>query len=304
MTKSASESLEAMNEELRSLFERIREDLTEARGNGMAAYYRAAGRIRCAKEGRATYGENALELIAKGLGMALKTAYRYAAVAKRWSQEEFTDLCARRNYLGLPLSWSHWLLLAGREVDWMTWLERTCAGGWSVKKLRKSIGPVRAKASKKSSDTLAADPATVTRSALRQRIDDAKRALNLGDWSALAHRIRTSDTGISEGDLAGAATDLADVGRRATELRDLMRLLADENATRSAASGATEPVGMLLAGAPSRETKQMPPRQSGVSLRAGPSVRGASPPRPPEPGSDRTRLPRAEPPLAQARRAK
>jgi hypothetical protein len=160
----------SMNLPLRRRFHAIQKLLATAAAGEVRIRYKIGAIVGSVQEGEATYGTRAVERLALGLGRDPATLYRYGVVARVWSEREMRALCRRRNRYGEPLSWSHWLELAGLR-DWKSWLERALAEGWSVRRLREEIEAV-ADASA-SSETL--DEDETTRTALLETIRDAER---------------------------------------------------------------------------------------------------------------------------------
>jgi hypothetical protein len=58
------------------------------------------------------FGKDALDRMDEELGLGTSTLYRYAKVPEAWAAEAFKPASERLNSKGLPLTWSHWELLA------------------------------------------------------------------------------------------------------------------------------------------------------------------------------------------------
>jgi hypothetical protein len=88
-----------------------REALANAAQNDALARYKV-GAIACKVKDDAKYGANALEQLEAELGLDDKTLYRYAKVAEAWTEAEFKETSKLLNARGLPLTWSHYELIA------------------------------------------------------------------------------------------------------------------------------------------------------------------------------------------------
>lgn len=136
-----------MSPELRRACKQVQELLRSSDGRDALDRHAIGCVIRnvCAQEH--TYGQGAVEKIARAVGRDVDTLYQYAHVAEAWSEAEIAQLMERKSTLGVPLSFSHLVALAkvrrNRELfDTMTEHAFT---GISVRKLRALIAEQRRK---------------------------------------------------------------------------------------------------------------------------------------------------------------
>jgi hypothetical protein len=88
-----------------------------------------------------------IDACARALGVSRQTLAPYALVASHWSAAELKHLLAeRRNVHGDPISISHLVELAKLDPeDRDRWLERTFAGGLTVRELRAGLRTSRSR---------------------------------------------------------------------------------------------------------------------------------------------------------------
>jgi hypothetical protein len=139
MAQRGSDAPVTMNAALRARCEAVRKLLATAAVEEIDARYRVGVVIHAVKEAEGTYGEAAVERLAKVVGRDAASLYRYAAVAKAWPEPEMRALSRRANAFGEPLSWSHWVELARAPKTWRQWLELALLENWSARRLSKEI---------------------------------------------------------------------------------------------------------------------------------------------------------------------
>lgn len=109
MNKTQEQNLSAVCKE-------AKEALANAEQNDVQARYKVAAIVSKVKD-EAKYGENALEQLEAELGLDEKTLRRYAKVAEAWTEAEFNETSKLLNARRLPLTWSHYELIAAVEDD-------------------------------------------------------------------------------------------------------------------------------------------------------------------------------------------
>jgi hypothetical protein len=94
--------------------------------------------IRDVRDAEHTYGEGAVAKIAHAVGRDADTLYEYANVAETWSHAEIKRLMARKTALGVPLSFSHLVVLSRvrNRPDLLTIMTERALEGVSVRHLR------------------------------------------------------------------------------------------------------------------------------------------------------------------------
>jgi hypothetical protein len=140
---------------------KVRDTLAAAERDDLAARHQVAVIVLDVKD-TSKYGENAIERVEEEIGFDRATLYRYARVAEVWATKEFKDVSARTNSKGMPLSWSHWELLAtlddGRSRKSL--VERSFKEALSVRALQLAIGEMR-HASRRDGDEAKLQPSPV-----------------------------------------------------------------------------------------------------------------------------------------------
>lgn len=120
--------------------EEIKQLLSEDASNELARRHRIGLAVLDLKDGR-TYGDRAVERLAKRIGYDKSTLYEYADVAKTWPSEALEKLCARRTTKGMPITFSHLVELAAVASERrVTLLERVFEKSLSVRALQELIG--------------------------------------------------------------------------------------------------------------------------------------------------------------------
>jgi hypothetical protein len=131
------ETVREMNGPLRRKYETICSCLGATLVNDAGARWKAAAEMKAVRDGQARYGEEAIPKLARALGRDDATLYKYIAVADRWSETDFDRLLRRSTLHGVPLSFSHFIELAGIEPEQRRngLLERALAEGLGVREL-------------------------------------------------------------------------------------------------------------------------------------------------------------------------
>jgi hypothetical protein len=127
-------------EELRTLLVRMtpRESLER---------YRIGALIRDVENEPRKYGSAAVAQLARELLVDESTLYKYAAVARTWTESELEQLVMLRGRAGLPLSFAHFVALTTVEERQArdALVEETLARGLTARQLRARINqPARA----------------------------------------------------------------------------------------------------------------------------------------------------------------
>ncbi len=225
---SDSKAFASMNAALRRRCTAIQKLLADAAVEEIDKRYKVGAIIRAILEGEDTYGERAVERVAQALGREAATLYRYAAVAKMWSESEMRTLSRRPNAHGEPLSWSHWVELTRVPARWRYWLERALEESWSSRRLARELdAETREVDESEAEDT--------TRAALLEAVKDAERwNAQVKSFAAALDRIARSPRhaqGVDEL-LARAVVVFGDVARRTGDVLARVRELAPEEQAR------------------------------------------------------------------------
>jgi hypothetical protein len=247
MTQTGLTAFASMNPAMQRQSRAIQELFAKATLDDVATRYEIAGRIRCVQDGRRTFGEHAVDHLAGFLGQARATLYRYAAVARRWDTRKLTEISKRRTRAGLPLTWSHLVLLAPLE-EWEHWLDVSLAEGWSVRQLKEEL-----EGATKQPDPAAQGPEASTCAALIRTINDTKRSnARLTTLKPLLERIERSSGRSQETEDLIARLDeaVANLASSANEKRNWIRRLSSEAPARPPAARVELDArrGLLLAG--------------------------------------------------------
>jgi hypothetical protein len=168
MKKKGADPFVSMNAALQRQCGAIQKLLAEAAVSEIDSRFKVGVIVRSILEAEGTYGERAVERVAEVLGREAGTLYRYASVARTWSEPEMRGLSRRPNSHGEPLSWSHWVELARAPATWRQWLERALAGSWPVRRLSRELDA-------KMQDWLEADAGDTTCAALLEAVKHAER---------------------------------------------------------------------------------------------------------------------------------
>jgi hypothetical protein len=137
-TTAAQTAVEAMCAPLREQYERARALLDSAATGTVRTRHEVGCIVARIKHDEQRYGQQAVGRLAAALRRDETSLYRYAAVAECWDATEFVELSERRDALGRPLSWSHWVQLSAiaDERARRALLERALRDGLSVRAIR------------------------------------------------------------------------------------------------------------------------------------------------------------------------
>ena len=114
-TRRVETALAEMSPQLRKKYVAIGEHLGGNVRRTLGARYEIGVVVRDIVEDEATYGAGAMRLICDALGLKKTSLYDAASVARRWSREAFRDRMDKPTLHRVPLSFSHFVVLA--EVD-------------------------------------------------------------------------------------------------------------------------------------------------------------------------------------------
>jgi hypothetical protein len=119
--------------------------------------------IRDVRDSEQTYGQASVAKIARRIGRDVDTLYEYANVAETWSEVEVKRLLERKTAAGLPLSFTHLVVLSRlrRKRDSLKKLTDRALEGLSARHLRALVDEERRRGSR--------DPQPVAPEALLQR---------------------------------------------------------------------------------------------------------------------------------------
>lgn len=113
-------------------------------------------KVRCSPK---KYGTSAVTQLEKALGLDEATLYRHAQVAEAWSKKEVGLLLKKANKFGLPLSWSHLVLLSTvTKPERNKYVTVALAEGLSVRKLKELMDGRATNGTRTQAD----EPASVT----------------------------------------------------------------------------------------------------------------------------------------------
>lgn len=148
MAKTTPKKPKPLNEKLQKKCEAIILKLAKAETGGIEARYAVAKIVREIEEDGATYGKQAVKLVAKEVGINAKSLYRYATVAKTWNDTAIEKLAEKRNVRGEALTWSHLVALAGltdekREAK----LKEVLSKNWKANDLERDLKKAKTKKS-------------------------------------------------------------------------------------------------------------------------------------------------------------
>jgi hypothetical protein len=245
MGQEGSGTLVSMNAALRRQCSAIQKLLGEAAVGEIYTRYKVGAIIRSVIEAHGTYGDRAVDRIAEALGRDAGTLYRYAFVARTWSEPEMRALSRRPNSHGEPLSWSHWVELTRVPMTWQVWFERALEGSWSARKLAREL-ETEPKATSVDSPVMAANDTTGR--ALRHAVDSIRRfdAEVTTSFEPVLERIRRmpNHERSKVGELLATALDLVeDAHKKTGALALTMRELASKEPARVGSRNAM-PFGM------------------------------------------------------------
>lgn len=103
--------------------------------------------IRDVRDAQHTYGQHSVGKIARAVGRDVDTLYEYADVAETWSEVEVARLLERKTPAGVPLSFTHLVVLSKirRRRDLLKEMTDRALAGISARHLRAVIEEHRAK---------------------------------------------------------------------------------------------------------------------------------------------------------------
>lgn len=101
---------------LKTVGQNIHKQWVMAEKHDVAARYYVATMVQAVKDA-AKFGEGAIDKLEGPSGLDRSSLYRLAAVAETWAPSDFKKVSAEKAKNGLPLSWSHWEVLAYEVKD-------------------------------------------------------------------------------------------------------------------------------------------------------------------------------------------
>ena len=110
-TAQAWKALEK-NPPLRVIYENLVKQVGEFTHAEAVGRYRIGAKVLLVKNNEARYGSRAVESLAVLLGYEKSTLHDYVNVAETWERADFIALSKRKNEKGLPLRFSHFVVLA------------------------------------------------------------------------------------------------------------------------------------------------------------------------------------------------
>ena len=130
-----------MKDPLFKKYEQINQILKKQNRQGAATRYEIGAHVAQVMAKSGTYGQRAVEQLAKATRMDDSTLRNYAEVAKTWSKKQFEALMKRTGKRGLPVSFSHLREIAevSDPAERKEWVDRVLKDGWSVRMLKREI---------------------------------------------------------------------------------------------------------------------------------------------------------------------
>lgn len=112
--KAQREALAAIaeNQALDQRFQRIQKKRTDADTHDVLSRHGIGAEILQIVGDTAKYGDNAISLIASGMGVSEAELYNYRNLARAWSREELDDLLAKARHRQFSLGFTHLSYLA------------------------------------------------------------------------------------------------------------------------------------------------------------------------------------------------
>ena len=198
--------------------------LTAADRSDLLTRYKAGVIIRKVKES-ADYGENGVKRMEEELGRDQGTLYRYSTVVETWEEPEFKAQIKRTNAKGLPLTWSHYELLAtvedGRRRNGL--ITRALNECLSVHALRALMGSSESKAKRAATgEATEISPSGAIRH-LDQALDAFEKEARSWEEQALPSLI-TSREKLKKKDV----TRLTETLKRVNDAKTILGKLSDE----------------------------------------------------------------------------
>lgn len=104
----ARAAVEAMNDDLRLVYESLRRKLSASTVNDVLAHWEIGHTVSevCAGTHKEKYGENALEKLATAFGCGTSKLYAARCFAIAFPKDELDELLKKRNIVGRPISYS------------------------------------------------------------------------------------------------------------------------------------------------------------------------------------------------------
>jgi hypothetical protein len=124
-----------------ALYERLLGARRKLTDDELGARYEYGTIVHEAMSDQRVYGSDAVNLLARVIGMSPSSLYCDARVVTVFPPDRFADLRRRHNYFGVPLTYSHLVVLAGVKPSTRReqLLARSYAEGWTVKELKAEV---------------------------------------------------------------------------------------------------------------------------------------------------------------------
>jgi hypothetical protein len=141
MARRHVEALESLNRALLGRRNELKELLAGLAVGDFDKRYRIGVIVLDIMNTKAVYGDRAVERVALSLGQGKRTLYDCGSVAEKWSKSQMDIMRGDLNCHGIPLKWSHYVVLTPIEDvhERETWRKRALEGGWLTKELREEI---------------------------------------------------------------------------------------------------------------------------------------------------------------------
>jgi hypothetical protein len=175
------------------------------------------------------YGKNGVKQLAAALDRDADSLYDYAAVASLVKEEPFSKLVRERSKHELPLTFSHWVVLAkADEKNREDLARKALQEGWSVRTLKQKADPEE-KGAPPDGVTRLSTVLSSTKSKLDENIDAVVAELSADDVSA--ERLADGRKLVA---LLGVLRDAA-----ATGIEELQQVLESASTTRENAAASS-----------------------------------------------------------------
>jgi len=180
--------------------------------------------IRDVRGAEHTYGQNGVGKIARAIGRDVDTLYEYADVAETWSEVEISRLLQRKTPAGLPLSFTHLVVLSKlrHRRDVLKVLTDRALTGLSARHLRALVDEER-----RGKNADSTDGRSLAR--LKQLVTCTDRLLTLS---------RSLDEFLSELQSAPPTDKVAELLQQARRAYQTLNQICTENAERLGAERA------------------------------------------------------------------
>ena len=116
----------------------IERELAKWNRSDVLGRHRIGQKVNQIKADEQTYGEGAVERIAKHIGYSPTWLYACGQVAETWSEEQLKEMLQERDQVrGRPLCWSHFVLIGELTSSQQRkkWVRRTLQQGLTVAQL-------------------------------------------------------------------------------------------------------------------------------------------------------------------------